>query len=184
MFLGLGPARLQRRKHARGQGDQQAQPQEHRAGDRVEGEMGARSGEIAAAEVSAEQAQRQLRKAEAQRDSSGGPDQSHQSAFNEQLGDEGSPGQAQHPQQGELRSAQGRRQRLRRIDKEAARQQSDHRQHLKIDPIGPREAVAAAGLGLARNDLGVARQDFADLDFDTLPLSPGCELQVDPLQPP
>ncbi len=71
-----------------------------------------------------------------------------------------------------------------RIDQEAARQERHHGQHLQIDPIGAREAVAAAGLALAGDDLGVRRQEPADSRLHLVTRGAGDEAQIDPLQPP
>ncbi len=132
--------------------------------------------------VAPEQPQGQAGQRHAEPDARDRADHAHQGALDEQLDQQRPASQAQHAQQCELGPAQGHRQPLRRIDQEAAGEQGDHGQHLEIDSIGARQAVAAPHLGLPRHDLGVRRQDPADLGLDPALTEAGGQAQVDPLE--
>ena len=94
------------------------------------------------------------------------------------------PRHAQHAQQRELRAPPHDRERLRREHEQAAGEQRNQRQHVEIDPVGPRQAgtrVRSSRRGPFRSD--PRRQDRAQPLAQRADVDAGPHPQVDPRDP-
>jgi len=104
-----------------------------------EDQLGTRTAEIAAAEVPAEEAERDLRQHQAQAESGRRADAPDNAAFQEYLHKQCPALHAQHPQQRKLRAPPRHRKRLRRKGQERAGEKRHQRQHVEVHAIGPGE---------------------------------------------
>ncbi len=140
----LRARRFQRRRQAAEQGHAQAEREEDAGRDRREHDLRLDAGEVAGAEVAAEEAQRQRRQRVAGGHAQQGAEHAQAGPFDQHLAQQLAAFHAQHAQQRELAAPAHHRQGLGREHEEGAGEQGDQGQHGEVHAVGAAEVIVAA----------------------------------------
>ena len=188
VFLGAGLHRHRGRRARRIPGgdpaarDRRAEPEQekeqHGHGRELHLRPGAR--EEPAAEVAAEDAQRQGGDRRSEREAECAADDAEQGCFDDEEPLQLARGHAGHPQVGQLRAAGDRRLGLQREYEEAAGEQRHQRQHVQIDPVRARQVGHSRRFGVGAGD-GHARRQVQGVR-QSVDRGAGRELEVDARQ--